>query len=94
MNLNQASQRPFTKDNILNLKPNQNGVYGIHNGVKWLYVGKGDIRTRMLEHFNGDIPSLWRNQPSQWCAIVTPNADALEKAEIIRCQPLCNQRVG
>lgn len=94
MNLNQTPHRPFTKDNILALKASQYGVYGIHNGVKWLYVGKGDIRMRMLAHYNGDIPSLWRYSPVKWCAVVTSNADALEKAEIIRLQPLCNQRVG
>lgn len=93
-NLNQVPHRPFTKDAILALTPGQNGVYGIHNGQYWIYIGRGDIRTRLLAHFNGDIPEIFRHIPLHYSALVVTNDIALEKAEIIRLQPRCNQRLG
>jgi hypothetical protein len=44
--------RPFTRASIEALNPNQIGVYGIYHQYKWVYVGKGDIRTRLLAHMN------------------------------------------
>ena len=47
--------RPYTRENILTLKPNQNGVYGIFRDTVAIYVGSGDLRERLLAHMNGGV---------------------------------------
>lgn len=90
----QQEKRPFTREGIEWLKPNQIGVYGIFNASGCIYVGKGDIRDRLLSHFNGDNPCILRFRPTYYLAEVLPNPDAREKQLIIEYNPPCNQRVG
>lgn len=87
--------RPFIKSDVEDLKPNQIGVYGIFRSGKWIYVGKGDIRQRLLNHLNGDNECITRQLPTHWVAELT-NGDPSEreKALILELQPTCNQRVG
>jgi hypothetical protein len=59
-----------------------------------IYIGKGDIRDRMLAHFDGDNACIARNRPTQWVSIITANADATEKTLILEYTPTCNQKVG
>jgi hypothetical protein len=42
----------FTQQGIESLNPDQYGCYGIFNSIRWIYVGKGDIRSRLLAHLN------------------------------------------
>ena len=86
--------RPFTKERILALNPDQNGCYGLYKSGAWVYVGKGDIRQRLLDHFNGDNPCILRERPTHWVDIVSSDYDALEKQLILELKPICNQRVG
>mgnify|MGYP001604308731 CR=1 FL=1 len=85
---------PFTKDGIEWLNPGQNGVYGIFNKTEWIYVGKGDIRDRLLRHLGGDNPCILRRYPTHWIAEVVPNMDSREKELIVELNPECNKRVG
>jgi len=87
--------RAFTKANIEAITPGQMGCYGlfINQGV-WVYIGKGDIRKRLLEHLNGDNPCITRSRPTHWVDIVTNNMDATEKALIVEFNPTCNKKVG
>jgi len=87
--------RPYTRDNIEALAPNQNGVYGIFNDTHWIYVGKGDIRERMLAHFDGDNPCINNNFPTRWVAEKwTSDPSEREKELILELRPSCNRRVG
>lgn len=71
------------------------GVYGLSiNQDGWVYVGKGDIRQRLLDHLNGDNPCITRNGPTHWVDWVTGNMDAIEKALILELKPSCNKKVG
>lgn len=86
--------RLFNKTQIEVLKESQYGVYGIYRLGVWVYVGKGDIRQRLLDHLNGDNPSILQQSPTHWVAEVTSNADMREKQLILECTPICNKRVG
>ena len=44
----QQTPRPFTRAGIEALAPNQMGCYGIYRQGQCVYVGRGDIRTRLL----------------------------------------------
>jgi hypothetical protein len=85
------------RQNIENLKPGQMGVYGLFREGKWVYVGMGDIRQRLLDHLNGDNPCILRERPTHWVDEVW-NASAdrsrREEALIVELNPACNQRVG
>ncbi|HEV3259946.1 MAG TPA: hypothetical protein VG013_23965 [Gemmataceae bacterium] len=56
--------------------------------------GKGDIRTRLLAHLNGDNACITRERPPYFVAAVTDDMDQLEKQLILELKPICNKRVG
>lgn len=87
--------RAFTRANIEAITPGQMGCYGLFiNQGGWVYVGKGDIRKRLLEHLNGDNPCITRNRPTHYVDVVTNNMDEVEKALIVELNPTCNKKVG
>jgi len=86
--------RPYTKANIESISEGQMGVYGIYKKEGWIYVGRGDIRARMLAHYNGDNSCITNAAPTGWCAEVTSNAEAREKELIVELSPSCNKKVG
>lgn len=92
----QQTPRAFTKANVEALNPNQNGVYGIFNQSRWIYVGKGDVRSRLLSHLNGDNPCILRAGPTHWVDEVCfdPVMSNREKQLITELNPTCNQKVG
>lgn len=90
----QQVPRIFNKANVEALNPGQMGCYGLFRQGQWIYVGKGDIRKRLLDHLNGDTPCINRSNPTHWVDVVTSNYDALEKSLIRELKPACNQRVG
>ena len=90
----EQTPRAFTRVDVLALSPAQHGVYGLFKANQWIYVGKGDIRQRLLDHLNGDNSCIIRNSPTHWVGEVTTNADSREKDLIVELDPLCNQRVG
>lgn len=96
MSFPQQTPRFFTRQDVLSLNPNQFGVYGIFNQFRWIYVGKGDIRERLLAHLNGDIPAILAAGPTHWVGEVCGQLSMhnREKQLILVCGPHCNQRVG
>lgn len=90
----QQTPRVFSKAQVELITPNQYGVYGIFKQGVWVYIGKGDIRQRLLDHLNGDNLDILKNSPTHWVDEVTTNADQREKQLIIECRPICNKRVG
>lgn len=90
---NQAP-RAFTRDNVLAITPGQNGCYGLFRSDCWVYIGKGDIRERLLAHLGGDNPLITRARPTHWVDVVCNDMDDREKALIRELKPICNQRVG
>jgi hypothetical protein len=88
------SPRVFTRANIEAIHPGQMGCYGLFKNGVWVYVGKGDIRSRLLDHYNGGNPCITRSGPTHFVTVVTPYMDSVEKALIRELNPVCNQRVG
>ncbi len=82
--------RVFSYEDVLALNPDQYGVYGICRQGQWIYVGRGDIRERLLAHLNGDNPCILGESPTHWVGEVTVNAVAREKQLIQELQPSCN----
>ena len=86
---------PFDRRNVESLTAGQDGCYGLFQDKgSWVYVGKGDLRQRLLAHLNGDNSCITRNRPSHFVTVVTANKDALEKTLILELKPICNRRVG
>lgn len=87
-----AEMRPYTREDISSLKPNQNGVYGIFKGATAIYIGSGDIRERMLAHIDGDNPCITQNTPDQWTvALVIGDPTGREGELIQEYRPVCNK---
>ena len=86
--------RDFTQANIEALTPGQIGVYGLFRKNHWVYIGRGDIRTRLLAHFNGDNSCITRESPTHWVDVVTSDEVEEEKRLILKHQPVCNKKVG
>lgn len=87
--------RAFTRPNVLALKPDQIGVYGLVKGQSWVYIGSGDIRARLLDHLNGDNACITREKPTHWVdVLVEGDPVPREKQLIAEYDPVCNKRVG
>lgn len=90
----QQQPRSFDRANVLAISTGQYGCYGLYRGSAWIYVGKGDIRARLLDHLNGDNTCINREQPTGFVDVVTNQADEVEKQLILELNPTCNRRVG
>lgn len=86
--------RAFTRENIEALNIDQIGVYGLFRGDHWIYIGRGDIRDRLLAHLNDDNPCITREKSTHWVDIVTSDDVAEEKRLILEFDPVCNKKVG
>ena len=86
--------RPFETRAVESLIPNQRGCYAIFTGGRCVYVGHGDIRSRLLAHLAGDNQCILMNRPTHWFAIVTPDPVRTELELLREFLPLCNPRVA
>jgi hypothetical protein len=86
--------RAFTKANIEAITPGQIGCYGLFRQGAWVYVGRGDIRARLLDHFSGGNPRITREKPTHYVDVITASDVATEKALITELDPICNKKVG
>lgn len=75
--------RFYTKNNIEAITPSQLGCYGIIASGAVIYVGKGDIRNRLLAHLNGDNACISGRLPTHWVDEVTADMDRREKELIL-----------
>ena len=89
----QQFARPFTREAIEPLTPNQYGVYGILNANGWIYIGRGNIRERLLAHLTGTdgIPGIRLNRPTRFMTEITGNDVARERELIVELDPVCNR---
>jgi hypothetical protein len=90
----QQTPRAFTRPNIEAINPGQQGCYGLFREGVWVYVGRGDIRERLLDHLSGTNSCIARQQPTHWVDTVTADSVAEEKRLIAELTPVCNQKVG
>lgn len=90
----QQEPRPFNRVSIEALNPNQNGVYGIFNRDGCIYVGKGDIRSRLLAHLNGDNACITNSNPTHFVTELTVTESQRERELITELSPKCNERLA
>jgi hypothetical protein len=83
----------FNRQGIESFGSSQTGVYAIYNAQEWIYIGRGDIRQRLLDHFNGDIPSIGTHAPTHFRAEVTADAIKREKQLLREYPPVCNPQI-
>ena len=86
--------RAFTRADVEALTSGQMGCYGLFKQGHWIYVGKGDVRQRLLDHLNGDNPCITKATPTHWVDEITTDYDAREKVLIAELNPICNKKVG
>jgi len=84
----------YTKANVEAMRPNQIGCYGLFIGDLCVYIGRGDIRARLLGHLAGDNSRITRERPAHWMDVVTIDDLAEEKRLITSHLPTCNRRTG
>lgn len=93
----QQRPREFNRYNVEFLNVNQYGVCGLFKKGVWVYIGKGDIRQRLLDHLNGDNLCILRLQPTHWVDEVyhdEMSATEREKQLILELSPICNEKIG
>ncbi len=86
--------KPFTRPTIMLTAPKQGGVYGLFSARGPVYVGRGEIQQRLLDHLNGDNACIIAWAPTYFLYEVTWNQEAREKQLILEYNPVCNQKVG
>ncbi len=94
MSLGDQKGRGFTRREIQALNIGLIGIYGLYRGDTWIYVGRGDIRERLLAHLNGDHACISRQVPTHWVATLTMDHEAMEKKYIRLYDPICNIKIG
>jgi hypothetical protein len=86
--------RPFTREAIEGIVPGTVGVYGLLREGRWIYIGRGDIRARLLAHVNGDNACITRQQPTHYVSVRDLNDALRERDLLLELRPTaCNQRV-
>jgi len=86
--------RPYTREHVESLNPNQVGVYGIFSNGRCIYVGRGDIRERLLAHLDGYMACVSGSRMTHWTGEVTADHMLREQQLILELTPLCNLRAG
>ena len=86
----QSKGRTFTRVNIEALNPNEMGVYALYNSRRWVYVGSGEIRQRLLDHLT-DNPCITSARPTHWVDETTDHYIVRKRQLIRELGPLCNQ---
>ena len=85
----------FTRENVIALNPDQKGIYGLYRsepaGPAWSYIGKGDIRTRLIGHLKGDSPCILKEGPTHFVTeVIMIDPSKREKELIQELNPICN----
>ena len=85
----QQYPRPFTQAGVAELKLNQYGVYALSAGPTWIYVGKGNIRERLLAHLKGDNACIRGYKPTDYVCEVTADFDGRARELSVELSPIC-----
>ena len=89
------NDRPWVFDRpaIESFNADQTGVYAIYNARTWIYIGRGDIRQRLLAHLDGDISDITTHAPTHFRAEVTDDSVKREQQLLREYMPACNPRL-
>ncbi len=81
--------QPFDRGAVESLRSGVVGCYGLFRRDRWVYIGAGDIRARLLAHLDGDSPWILRHRPTHWVAVETADYEAVEREFVLACDPVC-----
>src|SRR2546428_8913540 len=86
------NDRPWSFDRqaIESFQAGQTGVHAIYNARTWIYIGRGAIRQRLLDHLNGAIPSPNANSPTHFRPEVTDDSIKCKQHLLRAYSPTCN----
>ena len=92
----QQAPRMFNLLNIQAIDDQHTGVYGLFREGIWIYVGKGNIRQRLLAHLRGDNPEILYQMPTHYVDEIwqDPYMSNREKELTLSLKPLCNKKFG
>ena len=86
---------PFTPKSVVIHAPMESGVYALHNGTTWIYVGEtADILAQLVQHLSGNNFCLERFPNLTFSYELSPPiARTWRMSELIRefcpvCQPM------
>jgi hypothetical protein len=85
--------RAYSRSYVEALPPSQMGCYGLYTSGAWVYIGKGDIRARLLAHLNSNNSCITRAAATGFAFVVTQNYDAEEVRLLAGARTLCNKKV-
>ena len=85
-------------ESIVNNTPQASGVYAIFKAGTWIYVGEsGNIRARLLQHWNGDNRCITNQAPTGFqFELVAGEAQRKARQDqlILALKPVCSQNLG
>ncbi|PYN85256.1 MAG: hypothetical protein DMD87_23645 [Candidatus Rokuibacteriota bacterium] len=87
---------PFTQRSVVVNAPMQSGVYALHNGIRWIYVGEtSDILAQLVQLLNGDNAFLTVFRDLTFSYELLPEVTrAWRRAELVReFRPICNAQL-
>ncbi len=85
----------FNEMGVSSVPDSARGVYGLYRDGTWVYVGKGEIKNRLLAHLRGDNSCITRERPAHFFIEPTVLRMDLREIELIReLDPICNRRLG
>lgn len=73
------------------------GIYGLISGKNWIYIGRGVIKDRLLDHLNGDNDCITKAKPTAFFfKYIKDKKQEIEQEKdfIEEIEPSCNKKVG
>jgi hypothetical protein len=81
--------KPFNWETVAAFPVGVPGCYGLFCRDRWVYIGTGDIRQRLLAHLDGDRPWLAADEPTHWVCVETVEYEAHARDLVVACGPIC-----
>jgi len=86
---------PFSREVVDDIDDGQIGCYGLFAGPRALecvYIGKGELRARMLGHLDGDNACIAAHTPTHWIGVVSQDSGPLHAELVAEYRPTCNRK--
>ena len=81
--------QPFERSAVAGLRAGVLGCYGLFRRERWVYIGTGDIRARLLAHLDGDRPWRVGDEPTHWVVLETSEYETVGRDLVVACGPVC-----
>ncbi len=95
MSFAECAARSFTFTSIQKNAPECSGVYGLSNGLEWVFIGEAsNIRAQLLTHLKEVGTVLTSRRPTGFSFEICSPADRSNRqARLVHdFQPFCNRR--